>query len=145
MSNVEAFLTQTEEAEIIEAIRVAEQHTSGEIRVHLEAKSKGDAFDRAAEVFDFLHMHNTKHSNGVLIYVAIEDRTLVILGDKGINNKVPPTFWESTKDIIIDHFKNGNTKQGLVDGILNAGQQLKMHFPYKKGDTNELSDDISIG
>lgn len=145
MSKVEDFLTSQEEQEIVEAIRTAEKNTSGEIRVHLETHTDEDAFDRAAEVFDFLHMNNTKQSNGVLIYVAVEDRTLVIMGDKGINDKVPPHFWESTKDVIISQFKAGKMKQGLVDGILKAGEQLKQHFPYKATDTNELPDDISVG
>lgn len=151
-SRVEDFLTAEEETEIIKAIRTAEKNTSGEVRVHLEATCVNpetgevmDPFDRAAEVFDFLHMDNTKQSNGVLLYVAVEDRTLVILGDSGINDVVAPDFWESTKDTIIAHFKSGNTKQGLVDGILKAGHQLKKYFPYQKGDQNELPDDISIG
>ena len=142
-SKVEDFLTAEEESQVIDAIRTAEKNTSGEIRVHLEAHSEIDAFDRAAEVFDFLHMNNTKNSNGVLIYVAVEDRTLVILGDTGINDVVPPHFWESTKDAIINGFKNGDIKQGLIDGILMAGEQLKAHFPYQKGDKNELPDSIS--
>ncbi|MDT0556132.1 TPM domain-containing protein [Patiriisocius hiemis] len=145
MSKVEDFLTQEEELAVVEAIRTAEKNTSGEIRVHLEAHTDKDVFDRAAEVFNFLHMDNTKQSNGVLIYVAVEDRTLVILGDTGINNLVPTNFWQSTKDIIIGHFKNGAIKDGLVDGILKAGEQLKKHFPYRTGDTNELSDTISVG
>ena len=131
-SKVEQFLTSQEEAEIIEAIIEAEKNTSGEIRVHLEPHSKIDAFERAAEVFDRLEMHKTKRRNGVLVYVAVEDRTLVILGDKGINDVVPPDFWESTKDVIISEFKQGKMKQGLVDGILMAGEQLKKHFPYSK-------------
>ena len=145
MSKVEDFLSHSEEVEIIEAIRAAEKNTSGEIRVHLEAQSKIDAFDRAAEVFDFLHMNNTKQSNGVLIYVAVEDRTLVIMGDRGINDVVPVDFWESTKDIIISNFKTDNIAKGLTEGISQAGQQLKKHFPYKKGDSNELTDEISVG
>ncbi len=153
MSKVEDFLSSEEEAAIIEAIRIAEKNTSGEIRVHIEATSisaeepneKIDAFDRAAEVFDILNMQNTVASNGVLIYVAVQDRTLVIMGDKGINDIVGQNFWESTKDIIINHFKNGNMKQGLVEGILKAGEQLKKHFPYKKDDKNELPNDISVG
>lgn len=151
MAKVEDFLTSEEEAAVIEAIRTAEKNTSGEIRVHLEASSKlpgnnrdVDAYDRAANVFDMLNMQNTRQRNGVLIYVAIEDRTLVILGDKGINDKVDPFFWESTKDIIVDHFKNGETGHGLVNGILKAGEQLKVYFPYKKGDTNELPNEISV-
>ncbi len=153
MSKVEDFLTSEEEVAIIEAIRIAEKNTSGEIRVHLEAtsvsakepKERIDAFDRAAEVFDMLHMSNTKESNGVLLYVAVEDRTLVIMGDKGINDVVDQNFWESTKDTIINHFKNGDMKRGLVDGILKAGEKLKKHFPYRKDDKNELPDDISVG
>lgn len=145
MSKVEDFLTQDEEIAVVEAIRTAEKDTSGEIRVHLEAHSENDAFDRAADVFDYLHMNNTKLSNGVLIYVAVEDRTLVIMGDKGINDKVPPHFWESTNEAIVTQFKKGNMKQGLVDGILQAGEQLKKHFPYNNKDVNELPDDISIG
>ena len=153
MSKVEDFLTPEEETAIVEAIRIAEKNTSGEIRVHLESTSISaeepnepiDAFDRAAEVFDLLNMDNTKESNGVLIYVAVEDRTLVIMGDKGINDIVGQNFWEETKDVIINHFKNGNIKQGLVEGILKAGEQLKKHFPHKKDDKNELPDDISVG
>lgn len=153
MAKVEDFLTSEEEQAVIEAIRTAEKGTSGEIRVHLEAKSISqdgknqeiDAFDRATDVFDMLKMENTKERNGVLIYIAIDDRTLVILGDKGINDVVPPNFWESTKDVIIDHFKKGDMGMGLVNGVLKAGEQLKAHFPYKKGKANQLPDDISVG
>jgi uncharacterized membrane protein len=153
MSKVENFLTSEEEAAIIEAIRMAEKNTSGEIRVHIEPSSISaeqpnehiDAFDRAAEVFDMLNMENTAERNGVLIYVAVTDRTLVIMGDKGINDIVGQNFWESTKDIIINHFKNGEMKQGLVEGILKAGEQLKKHFPFKKDDKNELPNNISVG
>jgi len=145
MSKVESFLTANDEAEIIEAIRVAENNTSGEIRVHLEPHCPKDAFVRAQEVFEFLHMDNTRNSNGVLIYVAVEDHTLVILGDKGIDKVVPDDFWEITKNVIITHFKNGNTKQGLVDGILKAGEQLRKYFPYHVGSTDELPNTISFG
>lgn len=145
MSKVQDFLTSEEEKEIIKAIRTAEKNTSGEIRVHMESHSRQDAYDRAAEVFDMLQMNNTRQRNGVLIYIAVDDRTLVILGDTGINDVVEPYFWESTKDLIIQHFKDNNTKQGLIEGILKAGEQLKKHFPYKKNDKNELPDEISFG
>ncbi|APS38733.1 MULTISPECIES: TPM domain-containing protein [unclassified Salegentibacter] len=146
MSKVEDFLSKKDEEEIIEAIRTAESHTSGEVRVHLE-KTTGemDIFDRAMEVFHMLKMDNTKHDNGVLIYVAVEDHNFVIYGDKGINDVVPDDFWESTKDAIVEKFKKGEFKQGLVDGILTAGQQLKKHFPYSDETRDELSNEISKG
>ncbi|WP_040248449.1 TPM domain-containing protein [Psychroserpens mesophilus] len=145
MSKVEAFLSVDEEQEIIEAIRTAEQNTSGEIRIHIENSSKLDAFNRAMEVFHFLKMDNTKQQNGVLIYVAVEDKTFVIYGDKGVNDVVPKGFWDSTKDVIQSHFKHGNFKQGLIEGVLKAGKQLETHFPWIHGDTNQLPDDISKG
>lgn len=154
MPKVEDFLSSEDQAAVIGAIRISEKNTSGEIRVHLESHSnppntkinkQKDAIDRAEEVFNMLDMQNTKESNGVLIYVAVEDRTLVIMGDKGINDKVGQDFWESTKDIMINHFKNGEIKLGLVNGILKAGEQLKKHFPHQKDDKNELPDDISVG
>lgn len=145
MSKIEDFLSASEEQDIVEAIRKAELNTSGEIRVHIEKTSNGDASKRALEVFYSLKMENTKAQNGVLIYVAIEDRNFVIYGDKGINDVVPKDFWNSTKDVIQSHFKNGNFKQGLVDGILMSGEQLKTNFPYTDTDTNELPDEISKG
>ncbi|MCR8669038.1 TPM domain-containing protein [Aestuariibaculum sp. M13] len=145
MSKVEDFLTESEEQEVVEAIRKAELKTSGEIRVHLEKTSKGDAYKRALEVFHLLKMDNTKEQNGVLIYVAVEDKAFVICGDKGINDVVPKDFWNSTKDVIQSHFKAGNFKQGLVDGVLKAGKELETHFPWQHGDVNELSNDISKG
>lgn len=146
MSKLEDFLSAKEEEEIIEAIRTAEGSTSGEIRVHIE-KSHGekDIFERAMEVFHALKMDNTKHENGVLIYVAVEDRDFVIYGDRGINQVVPDDFWESTKDIIVAHFKAGNYKQGLIDGILKAGEQLKTHFPWSADTRDELPNTISRG
>lgn len=145
MSKGEDFLSKAEEQEIVEAIRGAEKSTSGEIRVHLEKTTSIAPFDRAVEVFNLLEMYKTKDSNGVLIYVAVNDKQFVICGDKGINEKVGEDFWNSTKDLIATHFKNGDFKQGLVDGILKAGQQLKYHFPYQDDDIDELSNEISIG
>lgn len=145
MSKVEDFLTPSEEQEIIEAIRVAELNTSGEIRVHIEKTSKGDATNRALEVFYMLKMDNTKLQNAVLIYVAVDEKTFVIYGDKGINNVVSKTFWDSTKNVMQTHFKSGNFKQGLVEGIIKSGEQLKAFFPYTALDTNELTNEISKG
>ncbi|MES2748720.1 MAG: TPM domain-containing protein [Bacteroidota bacterium] len=145
MSKVEAFLSKEEEAEVVEAIRLAEKNTSGEIRVHIEKETSVAAFDRAIEVFHLLKMDNTKDRNGVIIYVAVKSKQFAIYGDKGINEKVADDFWNCTKDIMADHFKNGNNCQALVDGIHNAGVQLQKHFPYESDDTDELTNEISKG
>ena len=124
---------------------MAEKNTSGEIRIHIEKTTSIDAYERAMEVFHKLKMDATQLKNGVLIYVAVKDKHFVICGDKGINELVPTDFWDTTKDVMASHFKNGNFKQGLVDGITKAGEQLQKYFPFEADDTNELSNEISKG
>ncbi len=145
MSKVEDFLTKEDEQEIVEAIRMAEKNTSGEIRVHIEKTTSMDAYDRAMEVFHELKMDETELQNGVLIYLAVEDRNFVICGDKGINDVVQDDFWNCTRDVMLAEFKKGDFKQGLIDGITRAGEQLQKYFPWQEGDTNELSNEISRG
>lgn len=143
MPDPEELLTTAEEQEIVEAIRLAEKETSGEIRVHIEKTASADPFKRATEVFHLLKMDNTKLQNGVLIYLAVNDRAFVILGDKGIDAVVENDFWDCTKDIMSGHFKKGAFKQGLIEGISRAGDRLKTYFPWENEDTDELSNEIS--
>jgi uncharacterized membrane protein len=79
----------------------------------------------------------------VLIYVAVGDKKFVICGDKGIDKVVPENFWNSTKDVIQKSFKEGKFKEGIINGILMAGEELKAHFPWKPNDSNELSNEVS--
>ena len=143
MSEIQVFLNPDQESKVVEAIKEAERNTSGEIRVHIEAHSDMDPMDRAKAVFAQLEMHKTEARNGVLFYVGVQDHSFVILGDQGIDQKVDDDFWESTKDIVLSNFKNGDFDKGLIEGILEAGKQLKAYFPFQSDDENELSDEIS--
>ena len=145
MSKTEDFLTSKQEEKIVEAIRIAEENTSGEIRVHIEEKSDKPSIERAKEVFNALEMYKTKARNGVLFYINVSQNQFAILGDEGIDKVVPDTFWESTKDIVIKNFAEKKYKKGLVKGIKKAGEQLKHYFPYQADDTNELTNEISKG
>ena len=140
------FFGEKEQEHIVATIQQAEKQTSGEIKVHIEKKcSSENVLDRAKEVFELLNMHLTKDRNGVLFYLAYEDRKFAVLGDKGIYEKVPEDFWNSTKDLLRSHFSKNRFAEGLCLGINEAGIQLKTHFPYSSDDINELSDDISFG
>lgn len=143
MSVTENFLTTKEEQEIVNAIAIAEQSTSGEIRVHIESKLFKDAHERALEVFHLLEMDQTKFHNGILLYVAVSSKTFVIYGDSGIHKKVPELFWNETKNLVINHFSENEFKLGLVNGILEVGEKLKLFFPIQEEDRNELTNEIS--
>jgi uncharacterized membrane protein len=143
---VEQFLSAVEEESIVNAIRIAEEKTSGEIRVHIEAHFSGeDPYKRAQEVFHLLKMDNTKLENGVLFYVAVKDKKFCILGDRGINEAVGSQFWNEVKGIMGSRFRESEYSKGLVEGIQLAGEKLAHFFPWDTDDTNELTNQISKG
>lgn len=137
------FFSSTDELMILNAIRQAESNTSGEIRVHIENNCKSDVLERAAQVFDLLKMQKTKLRNGVLFYLAVKDKKFAIIGDAGINAKVADDFWDEIKGLMLEHFKKGEFTEGLFEGIIKAGDQLKKHFEHQDDDVNELPDEIS--
>lgn len=143
--NPQDFFSETEKKQLITAIQQAELNTSGEIRLHIESDCKTDVLDRAAYLFKKLEIHKTAQRNGVLFYLATNDRKFAILGDSGINQIVPEGFWNDIKEMLFEEFKQGNFSFGLEKGVLKAGDILKKHFPYQSNDVNELPDDISYG
>lgn len=138
------FLNEDEQRAIVSAIGEAEKCTSGEIRVHVEPKCKsGNPLDRAVEVFGTLKMHETRERNGVLIYIAYRSRQFAIIGDKGINERVPADFWETEKSTLADYLKAGKPAEGLCRVIMQVGSNLSKYFPHRDDDINEQSDEIS--
>ena len=142
---VKDFLTSEDEQRLIKAIQKAEDHTSGEIRVHIESLCEGDALERAYEVFHQLEMDTTELRNGVIFYLALDSHRFAIYGDKGIHEKVGHNFWEDEVKLVIDHFKKQDYITGMELAIHEVGQKLKTFFPYDEDDVNELPDEISIG
>ena len=139
------FFSPEEQDDIRQAIMNAELDTSGEIRVHVENVCRGQVLNRASYVFKTLGMSNTELRNGILIYLAVRNRKFAIIGDKGINNVLPPDFWDSIKNRMLDYFRDDNFFEGIIYAVTESGKQLKNYFPYKSDDVNELPDDISFG
>jgi uncharacterized membrane protein len=139
------FLSKEQQTSIVQAIVDAEHATSGEIRVHLESTCKVDVLDRSAYIFKKLNMHKTELRNGALIYLAVNDRKFAILGDAGINAKVPDGFWDEIKAIMASNFTKDAYVTGLTEGIRMIGEKLKAYFPIMPDDKNELSNEISFG
>ena len=110
------FLSESDQKAIVESIKAAELCTSGEIRVHVEPDCKvANPLDRAVEVFGLLKMHETRERNGVLIYIAYNSHQFAIIGDKGIDERVPANFW--------GRCENHSCR------ILEAGKSRRRHLP----------------
>ena len=141
------FFSDAEKQQIVAAIQAAEKQTSGEIRVYVESRCRYvDPLDRAAEIFSGLKMQQTAIHNGVLVYVALKDRQLAILGDRGIHEKVGNEFWNKEVRQILSDFNKANYAEGIAKVVGDIGEALRTHFPYdREGDINELPDDIVFG
>jgi uncharacterized membrane protein len=146
-TNTDKLLNTSDKQMLVQAIQAAEKTTSGEIRVYVESRTKkGDALSRATEIFFKNKMNATKERNGVLVYVAVEDRKLAIYADQGIYDKVGVEFWYSQVQEMTSHFKEENYVNGMSVVIAEIGKALTHHFPYDRvSDSNELSDEIMIG
>ncbi len=137
------YFNEMQEQAILSNIMDAESNTSGEIRVHVERYCKAEPMARAINIFKWLGMTHTEHRNGVLLYLALQDRKFAIIGDAGINKTVPPEFWNTVSEEMTVHFKAGKIAEGICEGIRLTGEKLKIYFPYERGDRNELPDEIS--
>ena len=140
----EDFLTETERQRVSAAISEAEKSTSGEIRVHIEDHIEDEVLDHATFIFEELGMHRTKDRNGVLIYVSVADRKAAVIGDKGINERVPSNFWNDVLGVLQLHFAASKQADGLCEAVFLVGEKLKAFHPHQRDDRNELSNDVSF-
>jgi len=137
------FFSPEEQEKIVQEIISAERKTSGEIRVHLDRNSGEDALLKAQSVFVGLGMTRTKQRNGVLIYLATDQRKFAIVGDEGIHRAVPENFWDEVKEEMQKLFREGQFFEGLCLGVRRVGEKLQILFPVQKADVNELPNTMS--
>ncbi len=141
------FFTAEEKTQIVEAIRLAEKETSGEIRLFIESKNAYvDAIDRAAEIFFKLKMQETDHRNAVLLYIAMDHHELALFADEGIYQKAGAEYWNREVKDMLTNFSKENIVAGIAQCVGDIGQTLKEKFPYiPTEDKNELPDEIVFG
>ncbi|GAB0155735.1 TPM domain-containing protein [Chryseobacterium sp. Alg-005] len=141
MSN---FLTDQQIASLVEAIQSAEEHSTGEIRVHIDSNTEVHNAETAFEVFKKLCMNKTADRNAVLFHVNFEQKYLTIIGDTGIHEKVHQSYWNHLHDYITTEFSKGNYYKALKSAILETGLELKKHFPVEGENHNELPNEITF-
>ncbi|MFC1481864.1 TPM domain-containing protein [Candidatus Neomarinimicrobiota bacterium] len=142
---VKALLTEEDLKAVENAVKSFEDRTSGEIVVSFQMLSKGDPEKAARKIFKRLKLCRTAERNATLIVLYIASRKFAVIGDQGIDEKVPQDFWDSTVAAMGDHFRAGRIKDGLVEGIDILGEALSKYFPVSSDDINELSDELHYG
>ncbi len=136
-------LTPDEEERVLDAVRLFESRTSGEIRVHLAQRVDGDVLAAARGTFERIGMTETAEKNGVLFFVAVASHRYAVIGDSGIDARVPEGFWDDCVARVGERFAEKRFADGLIEGIGIAGAALAEYFPVQEDDVNELPDEIS--
>jgi uncharacterized membrane protein len=129
---------------VTRAIAVGEASTSAEIRVHLDHRCPGDPVARAIQVFERLGMHRTAGRNGVLVYAAVRDRKLAVIGDQEVHARVGDAYWRDLAEAVTRHLGEGRPRDGFVHAIGELGLVLNRHFPRSPDDRDELSNQVSV-
>jgi uncharacterized membrane protein len=135
------------QTQVVAAIREAEQKTTGEVRVYMEARcTHADALVRAAQVFSSLKMEQTAHRNAVLVYLAIKDKKFAIYGDAAAFQALGPDYWETAAATLHGYLRKGLVAEGLAACVQDIGNLLAQHFPFDAlVNKNELPDEIVFG
>lgn len=138
------YITDQQIASLVEAIQSAEEHSTGEIRVHIDSTTDNNNAQAAYEVFNELCKDKTKEKNAVLFHINFEKKYLTIIGDTGIHAKVHQSYWDHLHDFITSEFAKGNYFKALKSAILETGFELKKHFPVTGENHNELPNEITF-
>jgi hypothetical protein len=132
-------------AQIEGEIHAAERTHAGEIRVAVETAlpfgplwGKVGARERALQVFASLGVWDTKHNNGVLIYVLLADRAIEIVADRGIAAHISPAEWQGLCNELSERFRQGDLTAGCCVAVQSVGRRLARFFPASGGDGDEL-------
>ncbi|MBW1649260.1 MAG: TPM domain-containing protein [Deltaproteobacteria bacterium] len=86
----------------------------------------------------------TKKKTGILIFISILEHRVELIADKGISQKIEAAKWNRIVNHIIEGIKKDKIAQHLSNAVSECGDLLAKHFPIKKDDINELSDDIKV-
>ena len=138
------YLLEKEIVDLVEVIKIAENQSTGEIRLHIDSSAEKENVEVAFEVFQRLEMYKTKDRNAVLFHVNFNQRYLTIIGDEGIHQKVCQSFWVKIHSEVITQFVQGQYFFGLKEAIFKTGKELKKYFPVKEENPNELPDEITF-
>lgn len=137
--------TESETTGLNQAVALATENTSGEIRIHITDISSDDPVVDARRVFEDLGMRKNPANNGILFYISAKDRKFVLFGDDGINVRVAADFWTKTTGLVLYKFSRGEYVKGLMTGIELAGRQLARFFPAQRRENNVKRDVVSYG
>ena len=141
-----------------EHVSHCERTHSGEIRIYVETALPWDSLkqnapthilsrQRAVELFSSERVWDTAQNNGVLIYLLLAERSIEIIADRGISQRVDKAIWDAMVTQLSKRCREGAIEAGLTETVTEVSALLAQHFPLRAGEhnPNELADFPALG
>ena len=95
--------------------------------------------ERARRCFAENGLARTRGRTGVLIFVALLERRVVVLADEGIHRALDPDeSWQQVVDLAVDGLRRGQPVEGIEAAVRRCGEILARHLPAISPNPNEL-------
>lgn len=147
---------------LMQRVAASEQRHSGEVRIYVEAGLPNSYLwrhvwhkvplrsvirERAVMMFGKLHVWDTEHNNGVLIYLLLAEHAIELVADRGLNQRVLPQEWQAMIRRLGAALHESRFEDGLTQALEEVSALLVLHFPLQDGQLghNELPDAPMLG
>jgi uncharacterized membrane protein len=141
--SLDRLISPEEQNRLLDKIARNEKRSCGEVRIHVTGRRVKDPLEEARRTVTSLGRTATNRRNGVLVFLSLPSRSFAIVGDEEMDRITPADYWEGLRDTLAENFAAGEYCEGLLDILDRVEAVLTEHFPYEKGDVDELPDDIS--
>ena len=109
-----------------------------------ESRATEMAEEQAFQEFYRNGLHETQDRTGVILFVSLFERRVVVLADRGIDRLAEEDAWVAVDSAVLRGVAGGSLSSGLVEGIRLCGDALEKHFPWRDGDRNEIPDRLIV-
>jgi putative membrane protein len=87
-------------------------------------------------------LHHTKDHTGILLFVSLLEHRVVVLADRGVNEKVEAGSWDEVVRIMTEGLRARDACGAFCKAIERCGEILARHFPRSPDDKDELADKL---
>jgi putative membrane protein len=114
-------------------------------RLFTSSREMLDETERAAgHVFVSRRLASTRDRGGLLIYVSLAERLVVVLGDDGVMKAAGQPFLDGLRDLAVSRLREGKRVEAFTDTLKAAGEKLAGLIPLQKNDANELPNPLLV-
>lgn len=100
---------------------------------------------RARQAFLEEEVFATRERTGILIFLALFEKRVIVIGDEAINRAVEKHEWQDIVDRLIKGIRTGQPGPALVEAIRECGLLLEKHgVEIRPDDIDELADGLRI-